>query len=85
MLIMDSKLMRPPSWQRLRILRTSKPRELLAFLVSHHGEQKGEQTLAHCMIHLASVSRPCHWNIVVVRRNTAIGNFCRCQNEITPQ
>ena len=50
-----------------------------------YGEQKGEQMLAHCMIHL--VSRPWQWKIVVVRRrrNTAIGNFCRCQNEIAPQ
>jgi hypothetical protein len=76
--------MLPRSWQQLRILRTLKPRELLAFLVSHHGEQKGEQTLAHCMINLVSVSCPCIWNIVMVRRNTAIGNFCRCQNEIAP-
>ncbi len=74
--------MLPPSWQRLRVLRTSKPRELLAFLVSHHGKQKGEQMLAHCMIHL--VSRTCHGKVIVVRRNTAISNFAAARMKLHP-
>jgi hypothetical protein len=42
--------------------------------------KKVSKRLLTGMIYL--VSRPCHWNIVVVCQNTAIGNFSRCQNEI---